>query len=135
MAAHAARQVHILGIGSLGKLIAHALGASSLAPTVTLLLHRPDLASLWEQAGHGINVVTDGISTRRNGYRLERTYNTSDSLIEHLIVTTKTYATIEALRPLAHRLSRKSTILFLQNGMGNHLASLRACSSSTLSGS
>src|SRR5690606_33384336 len=38
--------------------------------------------------------------------------------IEHLIVTTKIHQAHRALEPLKNRLSRESTIAFIQNGMG-----------------
>ncbi|KAI9819193.1 MAG: hypothetical protein M1827_007349 [Pycnora praestabilis] len=41
-----------------------------------------------------------------------------DQKIFNLIVTTKAGNTVSALRRIKHRLSRESTILFLQNGMG-----------------
>jgi 2-dehydropantoate 2-reductase len=42
----------------------------------------------------------------------------SEETIYNLIVSTKAVNTIAALGPLRHRLTRSSTILFLQNGMG-----------------
>lgn len=43
---------------------------------------------------------------------------TDDSIIYQLIVATKAPATAKAIHDYAHRLTRESTILFLQNGMG-----------------
>jgi len=42
----------------------------------------------------------------------------SDEVIYNLIVTVTAHQTVRALRAVAHRLVRSSTILFLQNGMG-----------------
>ena len=42
----------------------------------------------------------------------------SNAPINHLIVTTKAHQTVKSLLPLKHRLSRDSTIVFLQNGCG-----------------
>ena len=42
----------------------------------------------------------------------------SNNMILHLIVSVKAPQTVRALQYVAHRLSRDSTILFLQNGMG-----------------
>lgn len=39
-------------------------------------------------------------------------------VIHHLVVTTKTYLTVAAIRPIRHRLRPESTICLLQNGMG-----------------
>lgn len=41
-----------------------------------------------------------------------------DEIISHLIVTVKAPHTINALQALAHRLTKDSSVLFLQNGMG-----------------
>ena len=41
-----------------------------------------------------------------------------ESIIHHLIVTTKAYAAAKAISQYAHRLTEHSTILFLQNGLG-----------------
>lgn len=42
----------------------------------------------------------------------------SQEPIQNLIVTVKAYATVSAISAIKHRLSRDSTITFLQNGMG-----------------
>ena len=42
----------------------------------------------------------------------------NDDAILNLIVTVKAHQTVRALQAVAHRLSRESTIMFLQNGMG-----------------
>lgn len=115
--------IHILGIGNLGKLIAHSLAKSSPAPPVILLFHRPEMASHWDEAGRYIDVVTRGSSDKQYGFRTEIVSRNNDdvkisSIIKNLVVTTKSHATAAALQPLQHRLTSASTILFLQNGMG-----------------
>ena len=119
MPASAQSPIHILGLGNVGKLVAHALASSHPAPPqVRLLLHRPELSAQWDKAGRYIDVVTKGVSDPRAGFQVEETFGEESGLIRHLIVATKTYATIPALEPLRHRLSNESTMLFLQNGMG-----------------
>ena len=52
------KRIHILGIGNLGRLFAHALANSPNPPPISLLFHRPTLISEWEQAGmHFITIV------------------------------------------------------------------------------
>ena len=41
-----------------------------------------------------------------------------EEIIYHLIVSVKDYQTVKAIEAVAHRLTRDSSILFLQNGMG-----------------
>lgn len=121
--------IHILGLGNLGKLTAHYLAASKFAP-VTLLLHRSEQVNQWDEAGRSITVTTNGHSHIESSFQYEKTFESdpgSASRIHNLIVATKTYATTEALRPLRARLNADSTILFLQNGMGNSTR----CSSSS----
>ena len=121
MALPAAQRIHILGVGNLGKLVAHALGTVTPPPQITLLFHRPSLASSWEQAEQSIEVMTNGVSDVRKGFETEQVSTVDGSKhtpINNLIVATKTYMTVEALRPLRSRLGPTSTLLFLQNGMG-----------------
>jgi 2-dehydropantoate 2-reductase len=42
------RRIHILGTGSIGKLVAHSLRGIANPPPITLLLHRKNLLQAWE---------------------------------------------------------------------------------------
>lgn len=124
--AAACKSIHILGLGNIGKLTAHCLAAGTPA-SVTLLLHRPEQVNQWEEAGQRINVETNGVSDIQGNLQYEKIYETNNEQagqIFNLVVATKTYATTEALRPIRNRLKPDSTILFLQNGMGNDIQSL-----------
>jgi 2-dehydropantoate 2-reductase len=135
------RTIHILGLGNIGKYIAHGLirgarqqGASPAAscrkPTVTLLFHRPGMLDEWEKAGCAIESTTLDTassqssnsslakSTHARGFHVELLNAGETTPIKNLIVATKTYTTTSALAPLRHRLGRDSHILFVQNGMG-----------------
>lgn len=69
---------------------------------------------------------SDVYGASRDGYNMDpaaeeslnRTPNENESIIYNLVVTLKAYATAKAINSIAHRLTRESTILFLQNGMG-----------------
>ena len=117
MATTVLEPVHVLGVGNIGKLIAHSLISSPAPVPVTLLLHRPELAGDWGQAKQSIDVVTNGVTDRRNGFEVEMT-EASGGLIRNLIVATKSYSTLDALMPLKGRLTSDSTVMFLQNGLG-----------------
>ena len=115
-----AQPIYVLGLGNIGKLIAHSLAASRAPPPITLLFHRSELADQWRDVGGGIDVTTKGITHRQSNFTVAPVGQKKESgdAITNLIVSTKTYATAEALRPLKHRLGTQSSILFLQNGMG-----------------
>ena len=123
MMAATCKTIHILGLGNIGKLTAHCLAASTSA-SVTLLLHRWEKGNQWEEARQRINVVTNGDSNFQGNLQYEKIYETNNGeadQIFNLIVATKTCTTTEALRPIRNRLKADSTILFLQNGMGNDI--------------
>ena len=114
------RSIYILGVGNVGRLVAHGLAASRSAPVV-LLLYRQEQLNRWEEAGRRINLVTKGMPNVQSNFNYERTFeaqNSKASKIHNLVVATKTYATVEALRPIRDRLTPDSNVLFLQNGMG-----------------
>ena len=116
--------IHILGVGNLGKLVAHSL-ANNTPSRIILLFHRESLREQWELEGGGITCITDGVANKRSGFGIEvlpppgaprDRYETSG--IKNLIVATKTYMTKGALECVSDRVDSSSTILFLQNGMG-----------------
>lgn len=112
--------IHILGLGNLGKLLAHSLRKSHPEIPITLLFHRPSLAEDWERAGRCIEIVRNGQPDRQGGFLWEGVWKEKGQ-IQNLILATKTYSTVQALRPLKDRLGSESTVLFLQNGIGMHV--------------
>ncbi|KAF1809869.1 2-dehydropantoate 2-reductase [Eremomyces bilateralis CBS 781.70] len=127
------KRIHILGIGSIGKLVAHTLRGLPSPPPISLLLHRRGLIESWKAQGEAINVTTRGTTESRRGFDIELAVppvvshgqvvahqdEESDSeWIDNLVLTVKANSTFSALMSVKHRLRRESTILFLQNGMG-----------------
>ncbi|KAI9848537.1 MAG: hypothetical protein M1837_007206 [Sclerophora amabilis] len=122
------RRIHVLGVGNIGKFVAHSLAGLPHPPPITLILRHASQAKTWEREGEGINIITDGVSDARTGFSIETPafeaeherleQEAEQNPIDHLIVTTKAPHTIRALEPLKHRLHPESSILFLQNGMG-----------------
>ncbi|KAH7122558.1 2-dehydropantoate 2-reductase-like protein [Dendryphion nanum] len=113
--------VHILGIGNLGKLLAHSLRKNHPELPITLLYHRLGFDSAWRAAGQEIEIVRNGEHDKRRGFVLKYTDPVGegvDDKIENLIVTTKAHQTVQALMPLKKSLHKHSTILFCLNGMG-----------------
>lgn len=115
--------IYVLGIGNLGKYVAHSLMKQASVP-VTLLFHRPSLASQWQSAGSAIQCITDGVVDKTSGFGVEVLSPPSSPAspnaptIKYLILATKTYMTAAALELVKARLNSASSVLFLQNGMG-----------------
>ena len=65
------RRIHILGTGSIGKLVAHSLRGIANPPPITLLLHRGDLFQAWQRSTKEITISDDGIEVKRSGYDVE----------------------------------------------------------------
>lgn len=114
-------RIHILGVGNIGRLFAHALTKEKNPPPISLLFHRASLLKEWDEAGKAIKLTVDGTPECSGGLDVEvipSTGNHQGDIIKNLIVTTKTINTIPALASIKDRLSSESTILFAQNGMG-----------------
>lgn len=120
--------VHILGVGNLGKFVAHSL-AKDVACPVTLLFHREGLKEQWESEGSRITCITGGIAETTTDFGIEVLPSDTPSkqpepnqrMIKNLVVTTKAYNIVSALSRIHHRLDPSSTILLLHNGMGTPL--------------
>jgi len=124
-------QIHILGLGNLGILFAHALAKEKALfkedtlskgvdpPLVTLLFHRRGLLDDWSNAERQIEITTGGIPETSSDYYIDINHILGDTYpIQNLIVATKSYQTAFAIEIIKDRLSCNSTILFAQNGMG-----------------
>ncbi|KAF2214237.1 hypothetical protein CERZMDRAFT_37464 [Cercospora zeae-maydis SCOH1-5] len=132
------RRIHIIGTGSIGKLVAHALRGIPDPPPVTLLFHRYNLLRAWERSDKVVTVQDGDFTVPRNGFDVELgpmvrrqygqvlkpgspdpgEYAVSNEPIHSLIVCTKTTRTLNALAGVKSRISKDTTICFLQNGMG-----------------
>lgn len=126
------KSIYILGNGVVGKFIAHCLLGIPEPPSVTLLLHRPLLMQQWYDEGGTIKLIKDDMVTSKSQLEVESSaafdaLNThplsgagshSYSVIEHLIVTTDGPETVSALSSIKHRLTRYSTVCFIQGGLG-----------------
>ena len=161
--------IYILGTGSIGKFLAHALHSVPDPPPTALLFHRPSFLRDLPVAPRSskreaedahflrlgmrpsfkprhceIKITTSGQTETRGPFnaelvlperrdvargarqplpRMEETEEKfadmiCDTPIECLVVCVKAHQTVSALRSVKHRLTRDSTVLFLQNGMG-----------------
>lgn len=112
--------IHILGLGNLGKLFAHALAPHGHPPPVTILTRRPGLPYAFAKSGGCITIMRDGVatSTPPGTVTISPIKEDDTTPIERLIVTTKAADTAKALKPLLPRLTSDTAIVFTQNGMG-----------------
>ncbi|KAJ5682808.1 hypothetical protein N7462_005973 [Penicillium macrosclerotiorum] len=112
--------IHILGLGSIGSFIAHAIRALPNPPAVRLLVHRKNLYDEFASKGWklGLRVGEDGPLDEQGGFDAELLTPSSSEPIHHLIVAVKASATVSALQPIQHRLGPQSTVCLFQNGLG-----------------
>ncbi|PWW72954.1 2-dehydropantoate 2-reductase [Tuber magnatum] len=138
------RRIHILGSGNVGNLVAHSLRTLPNPPPVTLLFHKFSKLEDFQTSGSRIELHRPLKEVSISyGYEAELTLppnavvaaNTPlEALVDpntgatpppppqrriaNLIITTKAHQTVAALRPISERLTKDSTVLILQNGMG-----------------
>jgi 2-dehydropantoate 2-reductase len=130
--------IHILGLGGVGVLVAHSLAGVTNRPRLNLMLHRPK-----EYHPPSLAITRNGVTEYQTDFDFESYQDgcwyrelpgSSVEPMEHsqsqsvlcneapihvLIVAVKAHHTIHSIQLVKHRLSRHSTILFLQNGLGS----------------
>ena len=120
--------LHILGIGSIGTLVAHSLRrALPTTHSISLIHKSPKQQLLFLEKGsislERAGVVSDSTSpfiheiAEYDGAK-EKETSPITTPIESVIVSLKAQYTLNAIRKLAPRLNSSSTIVLLQNGMG-----------------
>lgn len=132
--------IHILGLGTIGRFLAHSLAGGRKRPPVKLLTNSSEALREWDEAGQAIRLDREGIAYIRRGFAIERipaipppTGTSTDQIakesfskggrmhgdyISQIIVSTKFTYTVRALSTIQHRLNNQSTVLFLQQGPG-----------------
>lgn len=134
------KEIHILGVGAIGKFIAHGLASLTNPPPITLLMHRPLLMQQWHDEGGAIQLLREGRIYTQSGFNIESAANfrrekpnqrfagfgpnlehsaePPETNIDTLIVTTAPKATLPALMAVRDRLRPSSTICIIGEGMG-----------------
>ncbi|WWC91226.1 uncharacterized protein L201_006168 [Kwoniella dendrophila CBS 6074] len=111
-------RIHILGVGSIGTLLAHHLRLSKPSTPISLLVRSP------RTFPGQLTSLRDGKKSVSSGYEVESSLKGEDKWfdepIKNLLVATKTIQTLDSIKPLieSKRLDENSTITLLQNGMG-----------------
>lgn len=104
---------HILGVGSIGGLLAAHISATDHHCRLLLKAHQREI---WQkQAGITIQF---GSSSFKQTHNIDCDDIGNRTIIERLIVTTKAQDTLTALDSVQHRLSEKTVLYLVQNGMG-----------------
>ena len=115
-------RIYFLGLGAVGKLIAHAFTDMPEPPPMTLIFHRKSAQAEFGRNGGVIEYIKDGRSDLHRGYDTDLSFPVEPEdqrpPIVNLIVATKAPKTVAALMSIKHRLLPDSTIVLLQNGMG-----------------
>jgi 2-dehydropantoate 2-reductase len=125
---------HILGLGSIGCLIAHHLRRAVHPKHVVTLIHSGEQRALEAEHIGKVTVEHAGVSLTAEDFRHEvfpRTYPSTleqrralfrearnHAKIQTLVVCTKAHQTLPAIGSLYSRISPHTTIVLLQNGMG-----------------
>jgi 2-dehydropantoate 2-reductase len=65
------RRIHVMGLGNVGRFIAHSLRGAPNPPPVTLIFHRWDQLNEWNASAKTLQVVTDGNAEKREGFDAE----------------------------------------------------------------
>lgn len=130
-----------MGVGSLGTFVGHSLAGIHNPPETTLMMHKLEMFDKFKRNNRSLRLITHKVHESRSGFDAEvldpeghwyssmhdskptppGTYPSvrrDDEIIHNLILTVKGTQTVKALRSVSHRLRASSTILFLQNGMG-----------------
>lgn len=119
-------RAYILGAGSMGSLLAHEIAKQfpNEIQTVLLFRSRARLDQFIHEKSElqirrfGDNESKLSKSQHMAGYEPPLLKGGNPAWIENLVVSTKTYNTIQAFEPYIKNLNSKSNILILQNGMG-----------------
>jgi 2-dehydropantoate 2-reductase len=145
------RRVHIMGLGSIGSLVAHSLKCLPKAPPITLMVHKEEYYDAFKRGERGIRLINKrlDINDQQTGYDVDlldgsegfakwrfipdrpdqkqRQTNfiepdermpSGEMYIYTLIVAVKGPATVRALMSVRHRVDARTTICFMQNGLG-----------------
>jgi 2-dehydropantoate 2-reductase len=65
------RRIHVMGLGNVGRFIAHSLRGIPNPPPVTLIFHRWDQLNEWNASAKKLQVVTEGDAEKREGFDAE----------------------------------------------------------------
>jgi len=97
---------HILGVGSIGGLFAHRLNAGGA-----------DVQLLSRDATESHRQLTLATKPDSVAHRFECESVDNAAAIEHLLITTKSWGAHDAIKRIQHRLTERTVVVAMMNGM------------------
>lgn len=113
--------IHVLGVGSMGGLVACELSTLTNCPNITLLLRNQQRLDTFQKVNKSTIYINRLFKDPVERYSTKFNAITSkdiNSVIENLIISTKTYQTQAALKDYLPYIKPSSNILLIQNGLG-----------------
>ena len=105
---------HILGVGSIGGLFAHRLNAGGA-----------DVRLLSRDSNESCRQLTLATEPIPAAHLFDCESVDDPSAIEHLLITTKSWGAHDALKRIQHRLTQRTVVVAMMNGM-QHVDDLKA---------
>jgi 2-dehydropantoate 2-reductase len=109
--------MHVIGLGSVGHLVAHHVRLHA-GRQVTLLLRPTPRNAAISGPTYELCVQTRDQQEISRGYAIELLDGRSTDAIQTLLVCTKAYDTAAAVGSVASRLNDQSTVVLMNNGLG-----------------
>ena len=97
---------HILGVGSIGGLFAHRLNAGGA-----------DVRLLSRNAAESHRQLTLATKPDSSAHLFECESVEDTAEIEHLLITTKSWGAYDAIQHIQHRLTKRTVVVAMMNGM------------------
>jgi 2-dehydropantoate 2-reductase len=97
---------HILGVGSIGGLFAHRLQAGGA-----------DVRLLSRDVNESHRLLTLATKPAPAIHKFDCESVDDTSAIEHLLITTKSWGAHDAIKPIQHRLTERTVVVAMMNGM------------------
>lgn len=115
---------HVLGLGSMGSIIAFALQKKFPTYNIVPILRSEAKVKLFKdnyESKFTLHRQYNGTTDVSNSFSLTTDLNNiKEDHIDNLIITTKTFQTIEALKPIWSKIDEKTNIILIQNGIGTY---------------
>lgn len=110
--------VYVLGAGSVGTLISSAFTKSY---KVNYIIRNADKLAYLKKTDNTFTIKRLFENNKEYHYKINGGFpasNLPDDKIEFLLISVKTFDTVKSLEPILSRITNKTRILLIQNGMG-----------------